>query len=101
MGPARPVGLPVPGSVARLGQGSAAAVAELPGPVGLPGLARPVSAQFLPRLASLPAPLALTELALAASIRALAQPAPTARLRPVHTARTQPVRVLRPLTLHV
>ena len=87
LGPARPVGLP------ELALGSAAAVAGLPGPgsaaavaglpvLALPGLARPVSARFLPRLAALPALLALTELALAAPIRALAQPAPTARPQP-------------------
>ena len=49
----------------------------LPGlarPVGLPG---PVSGRFLPRLVSLPAPLALAALA-----RALARPVPTARPQP-------------------
>ena len=76
---ARPVGLP-----------------ELARPVGLPGLALGlaaavatppglVSGRFLPRLASLPTPLALAALA-----RALA--------RPVPTARPQPGRVLPELT---
>lgn len=68
-------GLALPGPAL----GLAAAVAELP------GLARPVSARFLPRLVSLPAPLALAALA-----RALA--------RPVPTARPQPGRVLPELT---
>lgn len=67
-----------------LALGSAAAVATPPGLV---------SGRFLPRLASLPTPLALAALA-----RALAQPAPTVRLRPVPTARPQPGRVLPELT---
>ena len=53
--------------------------------MGLPGPARPVSGRFLPRMVSLPAPLALAALA-----RALA--------RPVPTARPQPGRVLKELT---
>ena len=70
-----------------LALGSAAAVATPPGPglVVLPGLALPVSGRFLPRLVSLPAPLALAALA-----RALALPVPTAR--------PQPGRVLKELT---
>lgn len=93
-GLARPVGLPelALGSGPALGSGlvglpglalgSAAAVAELPGLAGLlalalPELARPVSGRFLPRLVSLPAPLALAALA-----RALARPGPTARPQP-------------------
>ena len=62
-----------------LALGSAAAVATPPGPglVVLPGLALPVSGRFLPRLVSLPAPLALAALA-----RALARPVPTARQQP-------------------
>ena len=91
-----------------LALGSAAAVATPPGPAGLPGLALGsgpvgspglalglaaavatpsglVSGRFLPRLASLPTPLALAALA-----RALA--------RPVPTARPQPGRVLPELT---
>ena len=70
-----------------LALGSAAAVATPPGPglVGLPEPARPVSGRFLPRLASLPTPLALAALA-----RALP--------RPVPTARPQPGRVLPELT---
>ena len=80
LGLARPVGLPGPAL------GLAAAVATSPGPgLALPGLARPVSARCLPRLASLPTPLALAALA-----RALA--------RPVPTARPQPGRVLPELT---
>ena len=90
LGPARPVGLPGPVGLPELALGSAAAVATPPGPAGLPalalpGLARPVSGRFLPRLASLPTPLALAALA-----RALA--------RPVPTARPQPGRVLPELT---
>lgn len=98
MGPARPVGLPelALGSAAAvatppgLALGLAAAVATPPGPAGLPALALPelarsVSGRFLPRLASLPTPLALAALA-----RALA--------RPVPTARPQPGRVLPELT---
>ena len=68
---ARPVSSP------GLALGLAAAVATPPGLAGLPGLARPVSARFLPRLVSLPAPLALAALA-----RALARPVPTARPPP-------------------
>ena len=71
-----------------LALGSAAAVATPPGPaLALPelALALPVSGRFLPRLVSLPAPLALAALA-----RALA--------RPVPTARPQPGRVLPELT---
>ena len=72
MGPARPVGLP------ELALGSAAAMTSPLGPgLALPGLARPVSGRFLPRLASLPTPLALAALA-----RALARPVPTARPQP-------------------
>ena len=72
MGPAL-AGLP------GLALGLAAAVATPPGPglVVLPGLALPVSGRFLPRLVSLPAPLALAALA-----RALARPVPTARPPP-------------------
>ena len=74
---ARPVGLP------ELALGLAAAVPTPPGlglalpELALPELARPVSGRFLPRLVSLPAPLALAALA-----RALARPGPTARPQP-------------------
>ena len=92
LGPARPVGLPE----LALGSGpELAGLPELARPVGLPGLAlglaelaglpalalpelaRSVSGRFLPRLVSLPAPLALAALA-----RALARPGPTARPQP-------------------
>ena len=80
-GLARPVGLPGlarPVGLPGLALGSAAAVATPPGlglvglpALALPELARPVSGRFLPRLVSLPAPLALAALA-----RALARPQP-------------------------
>ena len=92
-----PVGLPGPALGSALvglpgpALGSAAAVATPPGlGLALPGLARPVSGRFLPRLVSLPTPLALAALALAALARALAQP--------VTTARPPPGRVLPELT---
>ena len=100
MGPARPVGLP------ELALGSAAAMTSPLGPgLALPGLARPVSGRFLPRLVSLPAPLALAALA-----RALARPVPTARPPPGRVPKElarapsalmqlEPVTVLGPVTL--
>ena len=84
-GPALGLG---PAGLPGLALGSAAAVATPPGlALALPGLAQPVSGRFLPRLASLPTPLALTllvaaPLALAALARALARPVPTARPQP-------------------
>ena len=104
-GLARPVGLP------ELALGLAAAVPTPPGlglalpELALPELARPVSGRFLPRLVSLPAPLALAALA-----RALARPGPTARPQPGRVPKElarapsalmqlEPVTVLGPVTL--
>ena len=104
-GLARPVGLP------ELALGLAAAVPTPPGlglalpELALPELARPVSGRFLPRLVSLPAPLALAALA-----RALARPVPTARPPPGRVPKElarapsalmqlEPVTVLGPVTL--
>ena len=98
-GLARPVGLP------ELALGLAAAVPTPPGlglalpELALPELARPVSGRFLPRLVSLPAPLALAALA-----RALARQQPGRVLKELARApsalmQLEPVTVLGTVTL--